>query len=163
MSDQSVNTGLSEKERAHIAQILSQTLADTYTLYLKTHAYHWNVVGPHFHTLHAMFQEQYHELWEAVDLIAERIRALGFPAPGSYRDFSSLTQIKESNGENNPPAALTMVENLVSDHELLARALRKAQSEASQLGDEATADILTHRLQSSEKTAWMLRSFLEKS
>jgi starvation-inducible DNA-binding protein len=126
-------------------------------LYLKTHAFHWNVEGPMFNTLHAMFMEQYTELWNAVDSVAERIRALGFPAPGTYKEFGSLTSIEETPGS---PKALQMVRLLVAGHETLARTLRSVFPVAEKASDESTVDLLTQRLQVHEKTAWMLRSLL---
>ena len=138
---------------------LSRLLADTYTLYLKTHNFHWNVTGPQFRTLHLMFEEQYNELWAAVDPIAERIRSLGHYAPGSYREFAKLSSIRESEGV---PPANDMIRELVAGHETVARTAREAFANVDEAQDEASADLLTQRLQIHEKTAWMLRSLLEK-
>jgi starvation-inducible DNA-binding protein len=152
-----IDIGIGAKERQQIAKGLARVLADTYTLYLKTHAFHWNVEGPMFNTLHQMFMQQYVELWNALDLIAERIRSLGFPAPGTYREFASLTSIEETEGV---PEALEMVRLLVSGHEAVARTVRSVFPLADKAHDESTADLLTQRLQVHEKTAWMLRSLL---
>jgi starvation-inducible DNA-binding protein len=153
-----INIGISEKHRVKIADGLSKLLADTYSLYLKTHNFHWNVEGPMFNTLHVMFMDQYTELWTALDAIAERIRSLGYPAPGTYREFSRLTSIPETDGV---PDALEMVRLLVEGHEAVARTARAAFPAADKGGDESTADLLTQRLQVHEKTAWMLRSLLK--
>lgn len=152
------NTGISEVDRKAIAEGLGHLLADTYTLYLKTHNYHWNVTGPMFQTLHLMFETQYNELALAVDLVAERIRALGFPAPGSYADFGKLTSIKEETGH---PAATDMIKNLVAANETVVRTARSLFPKVDEAHDEPTADLLTQRMQTHEKTAWMLRSLLE--
>src|SRR5688500_17667745 len=157
-SQVAIDIGIDAGQRRQIADGLSDVLADTYTLYLKTHAFHWNVEGPMFNTLHQMFMEQYTELWNALDLIAERIRALGFPAPGTYSEFGRLTSIEETEGV---PEAMEMVGILVKGHEAVARTARKAFPSAEKGGDEATADLLTQRLQVHEKTAWMLRSLLQ--
>jgi starvation-inducible DNA-binding protein len=154
-----INIGMEEKDRKEIAQGLSHLLADTYTLYLKTHNFHWNVTGPMFQTLHLMFETQYNELALAVDLIAERIRALGFPAPATYREFAELSSIKE---EMNKPAAETMIQLLVEGQEAVIRTARGIFPAADRAHDEPTADLLTQRMQTHEKTAWMLRSLLEK-
>jgi starvation-inducible DNA-binding protein len=154
-----INIGIEEKERKEIAQGLSRLLADTYTLYLKTHNFHWNVTGPMFQTLHLMFETQYNELALAVDLIAERIRALGFPAPGSYREFAELSSIKEDRG--TPPAE-KMLELLIQGQETVARTARSIFPVVERAHDEPTADLLTQRMQIHEKTAWMLRSLLDK-
>jgi starvation-inducible DNA-binding protein len=138
---------------------LSRLLADTYTLYLMTHNYHWNVTGPMFNTLHLMFMDQYTEMWGAVDAIAERIRALGYPAPGSYSAFASLSNITE---ESELPDALAMVANLVKGHETVVRTARQVFEIADEVNDQSTADVVTQRLQIHEKTAWMLRSLLER-
>ncbi len=138
-------------------QGLSCLLADTYTLNLKTHKFHWNVTGPMFHTLHLMFEDQYNELWPATDLIAERIRALGFFAPGSYKEFSKLTSLQEP---ENVPASDEMIGQLVKDHETVSLVIRSVLSIAERANDAPTADLLTDRLQAHEKTAWMLRSLL---
>ncbi|MBL8267947.1 MAG: DNA starvation/stationary phase protection protein, partial [Steroidobacter sp.] len=137
---------------------LAKVLADTYSLYLKTHNFHWNVEGPMFNTLHLMFMEQYTELWNALDAIAERIRSLGYPAPGTYSQFAKLTSIEETEGV---PDALEMVRLLVAGHEAVARTARATFPAAEKGGDESTADLLTQRLQVHEKTAWMLRSLLK--
>jgi starvation-inducible DNA-binding protein len=154
-----INIGISEKDRAAIAGGLSRLLADTYTLYLTTHNFHWNVTGPMFNTLHAMFMAQYTELWNAVDPIAERIRSLGSPAPGSYAQFGALASIKDA--PVKPPKALEMVKILVDGHEAVARTARSIFPLADAAGDEPTADLLTQRLTVHEQTAWMLRSLLE--
>ena len=140
-----------------VAEALSQVLADTFTLYLKTHNFHWNVVGPMFHTLHSMFEEQYNELWLAGDAIAERIRALGCTPPGSYRQFSKLTYIREPEGI---PRAPEMIAELLRDHETCARTGRWALSVARSAVDAPTEDLMTQRLMAHEKAAWMLRSLL---
>ncbi len=154
---QEIDIGILEKDRAAIADGLSRLLADTYTLYLKTHNYHWNVTGPMFQTLHTMFMTQYTELGLAVDLVAERIRALGAFAPGSYGDYARLATIKEEQGV---PNATAMIQNLVAGQEAVVRTARKVFPVAEKAGDEATCDLLTQRLQVHEKTAWMLRSLL---
>ncbi|PKO46203.1 MAG: DNA starvation/stationary phase protection protein [Betaproteobacteria bacterium HGW-Betaproteobacteria-22] len=154
-----MDIGINEQDRKQIAQGLSHLLADTYTLYLKTHYFHWNVTGPMFSTLHLMFETQYNELALAVDLIAERIRALDVYAPGTYRDFAKLTSIKES---ESVPKAQDMIAELVAGHEAVCRTARTVFPSADAASDEATADLLTQRLQLHEKTAWMLRSLLEK-
>ncbi len=152
-----IDIGIGSADRKEIADGLGRVLADTYVLYLKTHAFHWNVEGPMFNTLHAMFMEQYTELWNAVDSVAERIRALGSPAPGTYSEFGALTSIEETPGS---PKALQMVRLLVAGHETLARTLRSVFPIAEKASDESTVDLLTQRLQVHEKTAWMLRSLL---
>ena len=154
-----VNIGIDAAKRQAIAGGLSRLLADTYTLYLKTHNFHWNVTGPMFNTLHLMFETQYNELALAVDLIAERIRALGFPAPGSYREFGKLTSIAESQGA---PDASAMIRELVEGQEAVVRTARSVFPDADAAHDEPTADLLTQRMQVHEKNAWMLRSLLEK-
>jgi starvation-inducible DNA-binding protein len=153
-----INIGIEEKDRKEIADGLSRLLADSYTLYLKTHNFHWNVTGPMFQTLHLMFEGQYTELALAVDLIAERIRALGFPAPGTYQEYIKLATIKETLGV---PAATEMIKQLVEGQEAVARTARAVFPIAERCNDEPTADLLTQRLQLHEKTAWMLRSLLE--
>ena len=153
-----IDLGISEKDRANIAQGLSHLLADTYTLYLKTHNFHWNVKGPMFQTLHLMFETQYTELALAVDLIAERIRALGFPAPGTYSEYAKLSSIKETSGV---PEATEMIRLLVAGQESVTRTARKIFPVVDKASDEPTADLLTQRMQVHEKTAWMLRSLLE--
>lgn len=152
-----IDIGIPEKKRQAIGQGLARLLADSYTLYLKTHNFHWNVTGPMFQTLHLMFEQQYNELALAVDLIAERIRALGLPAPGSYADFAKLTVIKEAKGV---PAAKAMIAQLVKDHESVVRTARSVFPLVDQAHDEPSADLLTQRMQVHEKTAWMLRSLL---
>ena len=154
-----INIGISEKDRASIAQGLARLLADTYTLYLTTHNFHWNVTGPMFNTLHTMFMGQYTELWNAVDPIAERIRSLGHTAPGSYAQFGRLASLPDAPAE--PPRALEMVGVLVSGHEAVARTARELFPLADKVCDEPTADLLTQRLTVHEQTAWMLRSLLE--
>jgi starvation-inducible DNA-binding protein len=154
----SIDIGIADKDRAKIVDGLSRVLADTYSLYLKTHNFHWNVEGPMFNTLHLMFMDQYTELWTALDAIAERIRALGYPAPGTYKQFAKLTSIEETDGV---PAALDMVRLLVAGHEAVTRTARGAFPAAEKGGDESTVDLLTQRLQIHEKTAWMLRSLLK--
>ena len=152
-----INIGIEEKDRREIAQGLSNLLADTYTLYLKTHNFHWNVTGPMFRTLHLMFEEQYNELALAVDLIAERIRALGFPAPGTYKEFAKLSSISEEDGV---PSAKDMIRKLVEGQEAVVRTARSLFLVLERSHDEPTADLLTQRMQVHEKTAWMLRSLL---
>lgn len=154
-----LDIGIGESDRKEIAEGLSRLLADTYTLYLKTHNFHWNVTGPMFQTLHLMFETQYTELALAVDLIAERIRALGFPAPGTYSEFTKLSSIEETSGV---PKADEMIRLLVAGQEAVARTARSIFPIADQANDEPTADLLTQRLQVHEKTAWMLRSLLEE-
>jgi starvation-inducible DNA-binding protein len=154
-----INIGISEKDRGAIADGLSHLLADTYTLYLTTHNFHWNVTGPMFNTLHLMFMGQYTELWNAVDPIAERIRSLGHAAPGSYAQFGALASIKDAPAV--PPKAMDMVRILVTGHEAVARTARGMFPLADKAGDEPTADLLTQRLTVHEQTAWMLRSLLE--
>jgi starvation-inducible DNA-binding protein len=153
-----IDIGISEKDRARIADGLAHLLADTYTLYLKTHNFHWNVTGPMFNTLHLMFEAQYNELALAVDLIAERIRALGYPAPGSYSDFARLTSIPETLGV---PKAEEMIALLVEGQQAVVRTARGLFPVVEAANDEPTADLLTQRMQVHEKTAWMLRSLLE--
>ncbi|MDP9150674.1 MAG: DNA starvation/stationary phase protection protein [Myxococcota bacterium] len=153
-----VNIGIESKQRAQIAESLSKVLADSYTLYLKTHNFHWNVTGPMFQTLHLMFEQHYNELALAVDAVAERIRALGFPAPGTYRQFASLSSIKEEDGI---PKAPDMIRLLVEGHEAVARTARASFTIADDANDQPTCDLLTQRMQVHEKTAWMLRSLLE--
>ena len=153
----SIDIGISEKDRVEIAAGLSRLLADSYTLYLKTHNYHWNVTGPMFNTLHLMFEGQYTELATAVDEIAERIRALGVIAPGSYKDFAELTEIEE---DDEVPSAEQMIANLVKGQETVARTARSIFPLVEEASDEPSADLLTQRMQVHEKTAWMLRSML---
>jgi starvation-inducible DNA-binding protein len=155
-----INIGISDKDRGAIAAGLSRLLADTYTLYLTTHNFHWNVSGPMFNSLHAMFMAQYTELWNAVDPIAERIRSLGHVAPGSYAQFGELSSLKDAPA--TPPKAMDMVRILVEGHEAVARTARSIFPLADKAGDEPTADLLTQRLTVHEQTAWMLRSLLEE-
>jgi len=152
-----IDIGINDKDRKKIAEGLSRLLADTYTLYLKTHNFHWNVTGPMFNTLHLMFEGQYTELALAVDAIAERIRALGVHAPGSYKDFAKLSSIPEADGV---PAAEEMIRQLVQGQEAVARTARDVFAAADAANDQPTADLLTQRPQTHEKTAWMLRSML---
>ena len=154
-----IHIGISAEDRAAISEGLSRLLADTFTLYLTTHNFHWNVTGPMFNSLHAMFMAQYTELWNAVDPIAERIRSLGHAAPGSYGRFSDLTSLKGS--PDTPPKAMEMVRLLVEGHEAVARTARSLFPLADAANDEPTADLLTQRLTVHEQTAWMLRSLLE--
>src|SRR5687767_5490521 len=153
-----INIGIAPKQREQIAASLSKVLADTYTLYLKTHNFHWNVTGPMFQTLHLMFEQHYNELALAVDSIAERIRALGLPAPGTYKQFAALSSIKEEDGV---PKAQEMIRLLVQGHEAVARTSRGVFTIAEEANDQPTCDLLTQRMQVHEKTAWMLRSLLE--
>jgi starvation-inducible DNA-binding protein len=153
-----IDIGISETDREAIATGLSRLLADSYTLYLKTHNYHWNVTGPLFNTLHQMFEAQYTELATAVDEIAERIRALGHRAPGSYKEFAALTSIVE---DTEAPSAERMIEQLVIGQETVVRTARDVFPVADEAGDEPTADLLTQRMNLHEKNAWMLRSMLE--
>ncbi|MCD6027733.1 MAG: starvation/stationary phase protection protein [Solimicrobium sp.] len=158
-ANSSINIGISEGERKKIVAGLSALLADSYTLYLMTHNFHWNVTGPQFNSLHLMFMGQYTEQWNALDVIAERIRALGFPAPGTYKEFVKLASIREVDGV---PKAYDMVRHLVSAQEATARTARKLFPIVDAANDQPTADILTQRLEIHEKTAWMLRSLLEE-
>jgi starvation-inducible DNA-binding protein len=158
MVKSNINIGISEKDRKKIVEGLARMQADTYTLYLKTHNFHWNVTGPMFQTLHLMFQTQYNEIWLAVDVIAERIRALGFPAPGSYKEFAALTEIKDSKGV---PSAKEMIRQLVDGQETVVRTARAVFPIAEAAGDQPTADVLTQRMTVHEQNAWMLRSLLE--
>ncbi|MCC7088833.1 MAG: DNA starvation/stationary phase protection protein [Chloroflexi bacterium] len=153
-----IDIGIDAASREDIAGGLSRVLADTYTLYLKSHNFHWNVTGPMFQTLHLMFEQHYSELALAVDELAERIRALGFPAPGTYRQFAELASIKEDAGV---PAATDMIRLLVAGHETVARTAREVFKVAEAANDQPTLDLLTQRMQVHEKTAWMLRSLLE--
>jgi starvation-inducible DNA-binding protein len=152
-----IHIGISPKDRESVSTALSHVMADTYSLYLQTHNFHWNVEGPMFNTLHLMFETQYNELWIAVDAIAERIRSLGFPAPGTYSELARLTSIEEVAGV---PQAMDMVSYLVKGHEAVTRTARSAFQAADKAADESSADLLTQRLQIHEKTAWMLRSLL---
>ena len=153
-----IDIGISPDDRARIADGLAHLLADSYTLYLMTHNFHWNVTGPMFNTLHLMFMGQYTEQWTALDLVAERIRALGFPAPGTYKEFVKLASITEVNGV---PKALDMVRHLVAAQEATARTARGMFAAVEKANDQPTMDLLTQRLDVHEKTAWMLRSLLE--
>lgn len=155
----SINIGLDENARKSVAAAVNATLADTYALYMKTHAYHWNVTGPQFHTLHVMFEEQYREMWTALDEIAERVRALGEFAPTSGKVLAELSAIDSADSE--PPAASAMVAKLLEGHETLIRRAREGLGVAEEAGDAATADLLTVRIQTHEKTAWMLRAILQ--
>lgn len=152
-----VDIGIAEADRKGIAEGLNALLADTFSLYLKTHAFHWNVTGPMFQTLHLMFEVHYNELWLSTDLVAERIRALGFPVKATYAAFTKLSSIPEADGV---PEAMDMVRELVKGHEACARTARSVFPRAEKGGDESTVDLLTQRLQVHEKTAWMLRSLL---
>lgn len=150
-----INIGIDEAGRAKSSEALKLLLADTYTLYLKTHGYHWNVEGPHFQQLHLQFMEQYTEMWTAVDELAERIRALGHYAPSSYSEMGALSSLKEEVGK---PDWHEMVMNLAKGHEQVAKTARQVLNVAEEVGDEATADVVTPRLTIHEKTAWMLRA-----
>jgi len=156
--DTGIDIGIGETERREITEGLSRLLGDTYLLYIRTHGYHWNVTGPQFNTLHLMFEAQYNELALAVDQIAERIRALGFPAPASYAEFTRLSSLSE---DEDCPGANEMIRRLVQAQEAVVRTARSVFPIVDRAGDEATADLLTQRLQIHEKTAWMLRSMLE--
>ncbi|HQV49991.1 MAG: DNA starvation/stationary phase protection protein [Dokdonella sp.] len=153
-----INIGISAADRKKVAGHLSRLLADNYSLYLKTHSFHWNVTGPMFNSLHVMFETQYNELWQANDVIAERIRALDVFAPGSYSQFGKLTSIKE---ETKVPDWKAMVSQLVEGHETAARTARATITAADNANDQPTADLATQRVESHEKTAWMLRSLLK--
>ncbi|PPE74836.1 DNA starvation/stationary phase protection protein [Solimonas fluminis] len=153
-----IDIGIGKDQRKAIADGLSRLLADEYTLYLKTHNFHWNVTGPMFNTLHLMFETHYNEAALAVDLVAERIRALGFPAPGTYKQYAALSSIKETEGV---PEAMAMVRLLVEGHEACVKTARSIFPLADEAHDEPTADLLTQRMQLHEKTAWMLRALLE--
>ncbi|HTH94269.1 MAG TPA: Dps family protein [Rhodocyclaceae bacterium] len=154
-----IEIGIAEKDRKKIVAGLSKMLADSYILYLKTHNFHWNVTGPQFNSLHVMFMGQYTELWNALDPIAERIRALGFPAPGSYKKFAELSSIKEEEGS---PSANEMIKQLIAGQESVVRTARAAFKLADAADDQPTADMLTQRMEVHEKNAWMLRALLEK-
>ena len=153
-----IDIGIQENDRKQIAAGLSKFLADTYTVYMKTHNFHWNVTGPMFQTLHLMFEQHYNELWAAVDLIAERIRALGSVAPGTYAEFAELASIKEQKGNIK---AEEMIRSLVEGHEAVIRTARSIFPLAEKAQDQVTLDLLTQRMQVHEKTAWMLRSLLQ--
>lgn len=154
-----IDIGISERDRKKIADGLSRLLADSYTLYLKTHNFHWNVTGPMFQTLHIMFMGQYTEIWNALDLIAERIRSLGYPAPGSYKQFVALSSIPEEEGV---PKARDMIRQLVAGQEAVTRTAREVFKLVEKASDQPTADLLTQRMEVHEKNAWMLRSLLEE-
>jgi starvation-inducible DNA-binding protein len=154
-----IDIGIGDKDRKKIADGLSRLLADSYTLYLKTHNFHWNVTGPQFNSLHAMFMTQYTELWNALDLIAERIRALGYPAPGSYKQFVALSSIPEEEGV---PKARDMIRQLVAGQEAVTRTARDVFKVVEKANDQPTADLLTQRMEVHEKNAWMLRVLLEE-
>lgn len=154
-----IDIGISERDRKKIADGLSRLLADSYTLYLKTHNFHWNVTGPMFQTLHVMFMGQYTEIWNALDLIAERIRSLGYPAPGSYKQFVALSSIPEEEGV---PKAKDMIRQLVAGQEAVTRTAREVFKLVERASDQPTADLLTQRMEVHEKNAWMLRSLLEE-
>ena len=154
-----MDTGISVKDRAAIAQGLSRLLADTYVVYLKTHNFHWNVEGPMFQTLHQMFMEQYTETWNAIDLVAERIRSLGHYAPGTYAEYNKLARIKETPGV---PKAEQMVRLLIEGQEAIVKTAREVLPVAEKADDQPTLDLLTQRMQIHEKNAWMLRSLLKK-
>ncbi len=158
---QAIDIGISDNDRRKIATELSKFLADSYTLHLKTHNFHWNITGPMFNSLHNMFEEQYTEQWTALDEIAERIRALGYNAPGSYAEFSRLTSIREEPGSTEAPDWREMVRQLVVGNEAVCRSARKAIEVADDADDEPTEDLLISRLQTHEKYAWMLRSLLQ--
>lgn len=159
-STPAIDIGINTKDRAALAAGLSRLLADTYTLYLTAHNFHWNVKGPMFNSLHTMFMEHYTELWNAVDPIAERIRALGHNAPGSYAQFGGLSSIKDA--PSTPPKAMAMVKILMQGHEAVARTARELLPVAEKAGDEPTADLATQRLTIHEKNAWMLRAILDE-
>ena len=154
-----MDTGISPKDRAAIAKGLSRLLADTYVVYLKTHNFHWNVEGPMFQTLHQMFMEQYTEAWNAIDLVAERIRSLGHYAPGTYREYLELSRVKETPGH---PKAEQMVRLLIEGQEAVVRTAREVLPVAEKADDQPTLDLLTQRMHVHEKNAWMLRSLLKK-
>ncbi len=154
-----IDIGIDENARKAVAEALNATLADTYSLYMKTHAYHWNVTGPQFNTLHIMFEGQYREMWAALDEIAERVRALGVFAPASGKQFAELSAIE--NADTQPPKADDMVKRLLADHETLIKRARQGLETAEGAGDAASADLLTVRIQTHEKTAWMLRALTQ--
>ncbi len=156
-----IDIGISAGDRKEIAEGLSRYLADAFTLYLKTHNFHWNVTGPMFNSLHNMFEAQYTEQWNALDEVAERTRALGFNTPGSYAEFIRLTSIREEKGADGVPDWKGMVQQLVSGNEAVCRTARAVLKTADDAGDDPTVDLMTQRLQTHEKYAWMLRSLLE--
>ena len=157
-SSNRIDIGINERDRKKIAEGLSRLLADSYTLYLKTHNFHWNVTGPMFQTLHVMFMGQYTEIWNALDMIAERIRSLGYPAPGSYKQFVALSSIPEEEGV---PKAKDMIRQLVAGQEAVTRTAREVFNVVEKANDQPTADLLTQRMEVHEKNAWMLRSLLQ--
>ncbi len=156
-SSPAIDTGLSKTERADVARELTKVLADSFAVYLKTHGYHWNVRGPEFFTLHTLLEQQYREIWEALDMLAERIRALGELAPQGQAAFANLTSIKEGDPDKDAPA---MLKELMKDHETLIATARAALAAADKDGDDVSVDLLTQRLAAHEKAAWMLRSTL---
>jgi starvation-inducible DNA-binding protein len=156
-----IQIGIDRKGREKVATHLSRVLADTYMLYLKTHFYHWNVTGPLFASLHVLLEKQYEQLFDATDVLAERIRALGFFAPGSISVFGGMTAIEDDQG--NIPEAMNMIDNLVKGHEAIARTTRAAFKAAEEADDQATMDLLVERMKESDMAAWMLRSHLEKA
>ncbi|HNJ77193.1 MAG TPA: Dps family protein [Azospira sp.] len=158
-SSNRIDIGINERDRKKIADGLSRLLADSYTLYLKTHNFHWNVTGPQFNSLHNMFMTQYTEIWNALDMIAERIRSLGYPAPGSYKQFVALSSIPEEEGV---PKAKDMIRQLVAGQEAVTRTAREVFKVVEKADDQPTADLLTQRMEVHEKNAWMLRSLLEE-
>ena len=158
-SSNRIDIGINERDRKKIADGLSRLLADSYTLYLKTHNFHWNVTGPQFNSLHNMFMTQYSEIWNALDMIAERIRSLGYPAPGSYKQFVALSSIPEDEGA---PKAKDMIRQLVAGQEAVTRTAREVFKVVEKANDQPTADLLTQRMEIHEKNAWMLRSLLEE-
>lgn len=158
MSVPEINIGISAKDRSDISNGLSRVLADSFVLYLKTHNYHWNVKGPMFQTLHVLFMAQYTELWNALDEIAERIRSLGFPAPGTYKEFERLSSIQETEGV---PRAEDMIRDLIVCSEVVTRTAREVLEVANSANDQPTVDLLTQRMQIHEKNAWMLRSLID--
>ncbi|TXG92969.1 MAG: DNA starvation/stationary phase protection protein [Rhodocyclaceae bacterium] len=158
-SSNRIDIGINERDRKKIADGLSRLLADSYTLYLKTHNFHWNVTGPQFNSLHNMFMTQYSEIWNALDMIAERIRSLGYPAPGSYKQFVALSSIPEEEGV---PKAKDMIRQLVAGQEAVTRTAREVFKVVEKANDQPTADLLTQRMEIHEKNAWMLRSLLEE-
>ncbi|WP_028915923.1 Dps family protein [Pseudoxanthomonas sp. J31] len=160
-SSSRIEIGIDASDRKEIAEGLARYLADAFTLYLKTHNFHWNVTGPMFNSLHAMFMDQYTEQWNALDEVAERTRALGFNAPGSYAEFTRLTSIREEQGADGVPDWKGMVQQLVEGNEAVCRTARSVLKIADDAGDDPTVDLLTQRLQTHEKYAWMLRSLLE--
>ena len=156
-----IDMGISASDRKQIAAGLASFLSDSFTLYLKTHNFHWNVTGPMFNSLHTMFEAQYTEQWNALDEVAERTRALGFNTPGSYAEFIRLTSIREEKGADGVPDWKGMVQQLVSGNEAVCRTARAVLKTADDAGDDPTVDLMTQRLQTHEKYAWMLRSLLE--